>query len=333
MQHSRSIPDGAMPEHTLPGAAQDARHLPGHPVAGGLSDRTIEWPTLALLAACYALWALATAFAGAMGLWAAIPILAIALTLHSSLQHEVLHGHPFRDQRLSDLTVFPALGLFVPYQRFRDTHLAHHRDETLTDPYDDPESNYLDPAIWDRLPRLSRRLLAFNNTLLGRMMVGPAIGMMRFYRDDLRAALAGDRAVPRAYAMHVLGLIPALAWLGWIGTMPGWAYLIAAYGAMSILKIRTYLEHRAHETARERSVIIEDGGLLALLFLNNNYHAVHHGHPRLAWYDLPGFYRARRERFLTKNGHYWYPSYGAVFARYFVTPKDPVAHPLHRARP
>ncbi len=36
-------------------------------------------------------------------------------------------------------------------------HMAHHRDAILTDPYDDPESNYLDPAVWARLPRPLRR--------------------------------------------------------------------------------------------------------------------------------------------------------------------------------
>ena len=34
-------------------------------------------------------------------------------------------------------------------------HLAHHRDAMLTDPYDDPESNYLDPAVWAGEPLAS----------------------------------------------------------------------------------------------------------------------------------------------------------------------------------
>ena len=39
---------------------------------------------------------------------------------------------------LNEALVFPALSLAIPYQRFRDSHLAHHNDEILTDPYDDP---------------------------------------------------------------------------------------------------------------------------------------------------------------------------------------------------
>jgi fatty acid desaturase len=45
----------------------------------------------------------------------------------------------------------------VPYLRFRDTHLAHHHDPNLTDPYDDPESNFQDPAVWARTPGPARR--------------------------------------------------------------------------------------------------------------------------------------------------------------------------------
>ena len=34
-------------------------------------------------------------------------------------------------------------------------------------------------------------------------------------------------------------------------------------------------------------MIIEDRGPLSLLFLNNNYHVIHHIHPRVPWYKLP----------------------------------------------
>jgi fatty acid desaturase len=292
-----------------------------------LPDR-IEWPTVALVLACTGAWMAATALAGAAP-WIALPVLVLSLVLHSSLTHEAVHGHPTPSATANAALLFPALGLFVPYGRFRDLHLAHHEDATLTDPYDDPESNYLDPAVWARLPRAARALLLANNTLAGRMLLGPAIGLALFYRADLRAALAGDRAVRRAWGLHALGLVPVLLWLGLAGTVGAAAYLAAAYAALSILKIRTFLEHRAHEAARGRSVLIEDRGPLAFLFLNNNLHAVHHGHPGLAWYRLPAFYRARRERFLQMNHGYLYGSYAEIFASHFLKRKDPVPHPLY----
>ncbi len=97
---------------------------------------------------------------------------------------------------------------------------------------------------------------------------------------------------------------------------------------MSLLKIRTFLEHRAHEEAPGRTVVVERGGGLGFLFLNNNLHIVHHSRPRVAWYQLPALYSAEREAFLARNHGYSYRSYGEIFRRYFVRPKDPVPHPL-----
>ena len=305
-----------------------AAATPAAPRSPCATARAVEWPTLCLIAACYAVWAGATVGADALGLGLAIPLTALTLTLHSSLTHEVIHGHPFRDQRLSDLLVFPALGLFVPLERFRDIHLAHHHDPSLTDPYDDPESNYLDPSVWARLSRPARALLRANNTLLGRVTLGPAIGLAVFWRDDLRAALAGDRRVRRAWALHALGLAPVALWLATVATLPLWAYLAAAYFGFGVLKIRTFLEHQAHETAAGRSVIIEDRGPLALLFLNNNLHAVHHAHPRTPWYELPRTYARRRALYLARNRGYRYRSYWAVVRAHWLRAKDPVPHPL-----
>jgi fatty acid desaturase len=287
----------------------------------------IEWPTLGLIALCYGIWAGATGYAETLGLWISVPVVAAALGLHSSLQHEVLHGHPFRSARLNEALVFPALGLAIPYQRFRDTHLTHHRNELLTDPYDDPESNYLDPAVWRGLPEWKRRIFRANNTLLGRMVLGPALGTGAFVAADINAIRRGEAGVLRAWGLHGLGALPVIVWVA-ASEMPIWAYLLAAYLGLSILKIRTFLEHRADERAAGRSVIIEDRGPLALLFLNNNFHAVHHAHPSVSWYKLPALYHARREIFLRRNGGYRFASYGAVFRDYLLRTKDPVAHPL-----
>jgi fatty acid desaturase len=290
-----------------------------------------ELPTLLLLAATYAAWAAVTGLA-ALGPWLAVPLLALVLAQHSSLQHEAIHGHPTRDQRLNDALVFPALGLLLPYERFRAMHLAHHYDPLLTDPHDDPESNYLDPAVWGRLRRPTRALLAANNTLLGRMIIGPFLGMWCLWAADIRAMRSGDRTVARVYFLHGLGVVPVVLWLAAVGTMPAWAYLLGCWLALSILRIRTFLEHQAHERAGGRSVIIEDRGPLALLFLNNNFHAVHHAHPRLPWYRLPAEYARRRDEFLRRNHGYRYRSYAEVFARYLLRRKDPVAHPIWTPR-
>lgn len=74
--------------------------------------------------------------------------------------------------------------------------------------------------------------------------------------------------------------------------------------------------------------MIEDRGPLALLFLNNNFHIVHHMHPGVPWYRLPGLYFADADRYLRRNHGYRYRSYAQILRRHLLRAKDPVPHPL-----
>jgi fatty acid desaturase len=294
----------------------------------GEKTREFEWPTLIVMVLTYGVWAFGTT------LWDDLAILsllltAIAIAQFSSLQHEVLHGHPFADKRLNEALVFPALMLIMPYGRFRDLHLQHHFDPSLTDPFDDPESNYQAPDVWARLSRPARALYQFNNTLFGRMAVGPAISLWALVKGDWRAWRQGDRGVARSWALNALGAVPVVWWLISVGTMPAWAYLVAVYFGYSLLKIRTYLEHRAHEASRARTVVVEDRGPLSVLFLNNNFHVVHHMHPTTPWYRLPAVYASRRDHYLRRNESYVYRSYAQIFRQYLFRAKDPVPHPIY----
>jgi len=304
------------------------------------SDRQaggVECPTLVVAVVAYALWALAVfvlplwqpGAAPFAGMLLAVPVAAVAIAQHSSLTHEVIHGHPFRDQRCNTALVALPLALCIPYGRFRDQHLLHHHDEHLTDPYDDPESNYLDPVVWATLPRAAQILLRMNNALAGRILLGPVIGTVMFLAADLRAIRAGDRAAQAAWVSHLPALAVVLAIVA-LSPMPLWGYAVAVWLALGLLRIRTFLEHRAHEKARARTVVIEDRGPLSLLFLNNNFHVVHHMHPQVAWYRLPALYRANRAHYLGRNAGYRYGSYGEVFRAHLWRAKDPVPHPLMR---
>lgn len=289
-----------------------------------------DWPTLALLLLCYGVWALGTTLVSAFSMPLGIAITAVAIALFASLQHEMIHGHPFRNATLNAALVFPALTIFIPYLRFRDTHLDHHHDARLTDPYDDPESNYLDPAVWNRLPRAVRAVLLYNNTLIGRMTVGTLVSFVAVAIGDARLARRGDARVIRGWLWHIPALVPVVIWLAYAALMPVWAYIVAAYVGLSLIKIRTFLEHQAEERASGRTVIIEDRGPLAWLFLNNNLHVVHHMHPRVPWYRLPALYAANADRYRRRNGNYVYRSYAEVFGRYLLRRKDPVPHPFWR---
>ena len=295
------------------------------------APRHIEWPTLVMLGVTYAVWGIGTSVFHLSGVLA-IALTALAIAQFSSLQHEVLHGHPFASQRSNEALVFPALTLFVPYVRFRDLHLQHHYDPNLTDPYDDPESNYMDPKVWEQTSRPMQKILRWNNTLLGRIVLGPAVSILAMCRTDLAAIRSGDAAAKRGWLLHGIGLVLVLAWLWTVGDMPVWAYGVAAYVGYGLLKIRTFLEHRAHDAFRARTAIVEDRGPLALLFLNNNFHAVHHMHPAVPWYELPALYAARRDHYQRRNDAYVYRSYAQIFRMFFLKPKDPVPHPVWPVR-
>jgi fatty acid desaturase len=289
--------------------------------------KAIEWRTVLLWLVCWGLWLVGLFVLPMVSMLLAGVVLTLVLVLQSSLSHEALHGHPFASSRVNDCLAMVSLGLFVPYIRFRDTHLAHHIDERLTDPYDDPETNFYDPAIWASMGSWQQWVLQLNNTVLGRMLIGPLISQVVFMRSDWREMRNGDYTILLAWMIHLLGSVLVVAIVA-TSPVPIWIYLVYCYFALSVLKIRTFLEHRAHQYSTARTVIIDDKGPLAFLFLNNNLHAVHHLHPQVAWYNLPRLYRDNVESYDRFNEGYNYRSYAHVIARFLVKAKDPVPHPL-----
>ncbi|MXN63460.1 fatty acid desaturase [Stappia sp. GBMRC 2046] len=296
--------------------------------------RYIEWPTFVLILGCYAAW-FWLALGGGQGLPAPLWVVATGLftTLHWSLMHEAVHGHPTRIGFVNAALVAIPIGWIFPYGRFRDTHLAHHATGELTDPFDDPESWYLAGASWQGLCRPLKAVLAFNNTLAGRLTFGPAIATFRFVLSDIRLILKRDdraRQARRSWCFHLIALCLLALALSEGSGLPFWQFAAATYLGFSILLIRTFAEHQAAERAGERTVVIEDHGPLAWLFLFNNFHAAHHLRPGLAWYRLPSFYRRHRDDLLVRNGGYAFPTYLALLRRYFLRPKEPVPHPFAR---
>ena len=293
----------------------------------------LEWPTLGLIILCYGLWAVA-----GFALYPVVPVLALALmavmaALHSSLVHECLHGHPTRRRLINEALVTLPLSLAYPYRRYKATHLAHHHDERLTDPFDDPESYYRARWQYDRLPGLLKRLLAVNNTLLGRMVLGPWLVAGAFLLDEARLLRSDAPGVRRAWAIHLPAMALVLA-LVWAMGIPLWLYVLAVcWPGLALIAIRTFAEHRWHETPEGRTIIVERSPL-AWLFLNNNLHIVHHKTPSAPWYALPRLYRERREEWQAMNGGYVFPNYLALWRRWGLWAKEPVVHPvLHREAP
>ena len=120
-------------------------------------------------------------------------------------------------------------------------------------------------------------------------------------RKDAKLIAKGDMRVALGWALHLppagIVIFGALT----LGTMPLWMVFLASYFATALLKVRTFLEHRGHETICACTVLIEGRRLWAFLSLNNSFHVVHHLHPQMPWYGLPTLYRSRTDHFLAKN--------------------------------
>ena len=292
----------------------------------------VEWPTVALIAACYGAWA-----AAGLLLWlswpiAAFVVLTLTVALQSSLMHEASHGHPTRNAHANEALVGLPIGLVYPFRRFKALHLRHHADERLTDPFDDPESWYR--ALWqhEELPDWLKALLKANNTMVGRFVIGPAISNAGFLATEARLIAAGDSAVRRAWLHHALGLAVVVPVVLFVFSVPVWAYLAATYLGQSLIAVRTFAEHQWSERPDGRTIIVERSPL-SLLFLNNNLHLVHHKMPTVAWYRLPALVRARRAEWLAMNGGYSYPNYFSLLKDFAFRAKEPVVHPVLRREP
>lgn len=288
--------------------------------------KRMEWQTLCLFIAVYLGWMVLT-LAIAQGLTGLYVILALVLTQHSSLQHEAIHGHPTPWHWVNSFLATPAVNLLLPYERFRNLHLQHHRNWLLTDPFDDTESYFMAAADWHRLSSLHQKLLTANNTVMGRMLLGPWIMYWRFLNSEIRLLLRRSPGVGSSWLKHLAGLVPVLLWLNWLElSIP--VYLLAAvWPSTSMLLLRAYAEHIPVMDVDERSAIVCSIPAMGLLYLNNNFHRVHHDHPALAWYKIPSKYR---QQYAAHQGNHIISGYGTIWRNYALRPKYPVAHPVLR---
>ncbi len=184
-----------------------------------------------------------------------------------SLQRELLHGHPTRWPFVNMLFSLAPLAVWFPYAVYREAHLRHHDDAHLTEPGRDPESYFVTSAQWAGAGAALRLALAARNTFAGRMLIGPLFSIAeRQWR------------IVESWIVHGAALALLVHWLD---TRCGisWRAFGIGYPALALASVPSFQEHRAADDARHRTVINEAAWLWRLLFLNNNYHAVHHDLP------------------------------------------------------
>ena len=291
--------------------------------------KSTSLPTYLVIIAIYSGFALVTWFYQQLPLWLSLPCGAYLLAWHNSLQHEVIHGHPTRWRWLNSTLVFPNLSLWLPYWIYRDTHLRHHRNEMLTDPSHDPESFYISLGNWQKLSAYQQYVLWFNNTLLGRLLIGPGLVIGRFfYREAVNFYRQRSQyKYLRAWLLHISACFLVLIWVIWICEIPLFDYLMFfIYPALSLTLLRSFLEHQAAHSSAHRSAIVDAHPIFALLYLNNNLHAIHHNKPGLPWYQLGNYWRQYRDDVLDGNSDYYYDGYSAIFTRFLLWAKEKPFH-------
>jgi fatty acid desaturase len=288
----------------------------------------VEAPTWALIFIIYGGWLALTWYWTWLPLWAVSPLGAWLCAWHMSLQHELIHGHPTRHERVNGALASPPLSLWLPFALYREAHLRHHRAEYLTDPLEDPESTYMTPQDWAGAPRARRWVQSVCNTAVGRVLAGPPRAMLAFWMQQ--AALVHGGAAPwRAWLGHAVGVSLVLAWVCGVCHVSAAAYAACfVYPGTALIMIRSLAEHRAAERPHDRTAVVERAGLLGLLFLNNNLHVVHHDHPHIPWYALPAQWRAGRAGVLATWQGPLYQGYRDVARRYAWRPHHSGPHPL-----
>lgn len=292
----------------------------------------IEWPTIGLLILIYLAFFSLILFHDALPLWLWLAFSAWISAWWSSLQHEILHGHPTRNRTLNSALATLPIWLWLPFEIYRQTHLTHHRDDRLTDPLDDPETRYWTREGWQQLGPFAQSIIRLQSTLLGRLTIGPLWSITSFSHSEARKVLEGDRKTQKIWAWHLLWTAMLLVFALLICGIPFWQYLLGfVYLGTSLALIRSFAEHRARDHVDQRTAIVEKSPILGLLFLNNNLHVVHHRWPGLPWYKIKGVYAAHRDEVLKSNGGLVYNGYLDVFRRYFLSRNDDLLHPTERA--
>jgi fatty acid desaturase len=289
----------------------------------------LDVPTLGVAVAVYGGYIALTWYFRDLPIWIAAPLCAVWLTWHSSLQHETIHDHPTSSRRLNSTLASPPLSLWLPYRVYRVTHLQHHRygGRHLTEVSRDPESFFKQPGTLSRIGSLRRTVYLANCTLAGRLILGPALAVRRFWATETRKAFGGDRRCRIIWARHGIAVAMVLLWTARVCHIPVTVYVMfIVYPSISLSHMRSFAEHRADQEPSLRTMAVEAHPVWALIFLNNNLHIAHHAHPTLPWHQLPRVWSQMRDSAIG-SGLVFHRGYRQVVDNYLFRPVISVEHP------
>jgi fatty acid desaturase len=269
-----------------------------------------EWPTWLLWLSIWGTWLALVGSYGSIPTWVSTPLLIVLMAWYMSFQHELTHGHPTRNATLNRLIGLPPLAIWYPFDTYKQDHLKHHDDAHLTEPGVDTESNYITPEQAANMGTVALWLYKSQRTVLGRFLIGPAIVNVSLWTRTARAVASGDWGALKVWCVH-LPLVALLLWVLERNTaLSAWHYAFGiAYPSLGLAMLRSLYEHRPGALPAHRTVINEAAAPWRLLYLNNNYHVVHHAYPEVPWYKIPGLYAADRDAWHAGNGGFVLPGY------------------------
>ena len=242
-----------------------------------------EWKTLGVIVAVYGLTVLTVVRYDVLTPWLAIPMLAVLGAWHLSMQHELLHGHPFRNQFINDAIGIIPVTLWMPYFAFKKDHHEHHKSD-LTNPELDNESFYVTQEQWDNAGTIRRAAWTANRTILFRMFVWTIVSTISYVTLVLKRAVRNEQGDRLAVLLHVIGVV-VVVYLVSLSSMPLWQFALGTvYGGSILNAIRPFPEHKYQSGVETKTAMIMAGPFMSLLMLNNNLHIAHHDDPKIPWY-------------------------------------------------
>jgi len=282
-----------------------------------------DWRTLVIAVLVYGGW-LATVFLHKqMPWWATFALLTWFGAWHLSLQHELVHGHPFRNSKLNAALASLSLTMWVPFLSFKRDHISHH-NTTLTHPELDTESYYSMPERWQHSGRFLRSIYWANRTIAFRLTIWSVFSTVQYFFADAWRAIRNVDNARSAWVLHIPGLIAVTYIVNNLAGMSVIEYLIGGvFASHSLNMMRSFAEHKTLGDESTRTAIIDAGRVMSLLMLNNNLHIAHHDEPSAPWYKVPevaerlnAFERAQKIDALYKGG------YGELLRRFTFKPYD-----------
>jgi fatty acid desaturase len=246
-----------------------------------------DWRTLIIAVLVYSGWFASVFTHKQLPWWATFALLTWFGAWHLSLQHELVHGHPFRNSKLNAALASLSVTMWVPFLSFKRDHISHH-NTTLTHPQLDTESYYAMPEKWQTSGLFFRAIYWANRTLAFRLTVWSVFSAVQYFLADAWRAVRNVGNARAAWMLHIPALVAIVFIVTNLAGMSMVEYLIGGvFGSHSLNMMRSFAEHKTLDNESTRTAMIDAGWLMGILMLNNNLHIAHHDEPSAPWYEVP----------------------------------------------